>query len=111
MFISNRSSLITYYTHKKDDGTGVTLSSSHGNEALFEKYADKIEDDVITNNVLNYCSYKEYESGLELHQITKLDCMGSIPDWAKTMIAGRTSNNLQMVVNYIRDGSVPAAPY
>ena len=81
MFISNRSSLITFYRHQLEDGTGITISSSQGNEELFETHADKIDGDVITNNVINYCSYKAYDGGVELSQITKLDCMGSIPGW------------------------------
>ena len=36
MFISNRSTLTTFYSDEKEDGTKVILHSSRGNEALIE---------------------------------------------------------------------------
>ena len=108
---TNRSSVLTFYRHELEDGTGLTMSSSLGNEEFFETHADKIDGDVITNNVVNYCSYKAYEGGVELAQITKMDCMGMIPDFVKSIIAGRTSGNLKYLVALIKDGIVPEAPF
>ena len=52
--------------------------------------------------------FKEYEGGMELSHVVKMDVAGSIPGFVKNKAAARLANTLQVIVGYIRDGIVPA---
>ena len=105
--MSNRSTMTTYYRRTLDDGTETMFHSSRGNENLCRINADKIGDDVVTNNVLCYFAYKPYEGGMELTHILKADPSGSIPEYLKQRAATRATKSLQTVVNFCRDGTIP----
>ena len=107
MMITNRSTLTTFYRQEKEDGTKLLFHSSKGNENLIAANADQIGSDVSTNNVLTYMAWKPYEGGMDLTHIVKMDPAGSIPDFIKKKAAARLANSLQIIVNYVKDGTVP----
>ena len=107
MMISNRSTLTTFYRKDCEDGTKVIFHSSQGNEELIAANADQIGSDVVTNNALTYMAWKPYEGGIEITHIVKMDPQGSIPEFIKNKAAARLANSLQIIVNYVRDGTVP----
>ena len=107
MLISNRSTLTTFYNHTKEDGTQVIFHSSQGNEELIAANAGQIGSDVITNNVITYMSWKPYEGGMELTHVVQMDPNGMIPAFIKNKAATRMANTLQVIVNYVRDGTIP----
>ena len=107
MVISNRSTLTTFYSHTKEDGTEVLFHSSKGNEELVTANSAQIGSDVVTNNVLTYMAWKPYEGGMELTHIVKMDPNGMIPGFIKNKAATRMANSLQIIVNYCRDGTIP----
>lgn len=81
--VSNRSTLTTYYWCPQEDGTDIIFHSSCGNENLVEAHASSIGNNVVSNMVLSYFSYKPYESGIELTHILKYDPKGTIPEYMK----------------------------
>ena len=107
MLISNRSTLTTFYRHTKEDGTKLVFHSSKGNESIIEANQDKIDGDVVTNNVLTWMSFKPYEGGMELRHIVKMDPAGMIPDFIKNKAAARMANTLHVITNYVKDGTIP----
>lgn len=108
MMISNRSTLTTFYRHTKEDGTEMVFHSSKGNEALVQQHADKISGDVVTNNVMTYMSWKAFDGGFDIEHVVKMDPNGMIPDFFKKKAAGRMASNLKIIVDYVRNGTVPA---
>ena len=107
MMVSNRSTLTTFYEHTKEDGTKIIFHSSKGNEALCEANADKIDGDVITNNVLTYMSWKVVEGGLYIEHIVKMDPAGSIPSFIKNKGAERMAGAVMLLVDFLQNGTVP----
>ena len=105
--VSNRSTLTTYYWCPQEDGTDIIFHSSRGNENLVEAHASSIGNNVVSNMVLSYFSYKPYEGGIEITHILKYDPCGTIPEYMKQKQVGRTMRSLKTVVNYCRDGTIP----
>ena len=66
MFVSNRSTLTTFYEQAREDGWECKLHSSKGNEALCETNSGQIDGDVITNNALTYMAWKPFEGGYDI---------------------------------------------
>ena len=83
MMISNRSTITTMYTEKKEDGTQIVVMSSKGNEAIIAANESAIDGDVIAINHIAYTSWKAYEGGMEMVSVTSTDPSGSIPDFIK----------------------------
>ena len=108
MMITNRSTLTTFYRHTKEDGTEIIFHSSQGNEVLNQVNASLIDGDVLTTNHLTYMDWKPFDGGIDLRHIVKLDANGWIPDLVKQSALGRMSNSVQIMVAYIKDGTVPA---
>ena len=107
MMVSNRSNLTTFYRCQKKDGTKFLINSSQGNEARVAQHKGQIGKDVVINNELTYMAWKPYDGGMELTHIVKVDPCGSIPSFIKNKAATRLANSLQVIVNYVRDGTVP----
>ena len=111
--ISNRSLVNTYYHSERPDGTIVFLNSSQGNDSMHEQLADKIGSDVIANNICTQTSYKPCEDGVGVHLtvLVSVDVAGMIPGFIKNKIAGRLANMGLIVVDYLKDGTVPEAVF
>ena len=105
--ISNRSTLTTFYEFEKEDGTKIVLHSSMGNEALVQANNKQIGKDVVTNNVITFMSWKPYDGGIYFEHIVKMDPCGMIPGWLKKKGATRTTRNLQMIIDYLVNGTIP----
>ena len=107
MLVTDRSTLTTFYRHTKEDGTEIIFHSSQGNEVLNEVNASLINGDVLTTNVLTYMEWKHFDGGIDLKHIVKMDANGMIPDFIKQKAVERMSNTLQIMVAYLKDGTVP----
>ena len=70
LVISNRSMITCFYETEKEDGTKVIFHSSRGNEDIVAANAAKIKKDVVANNEITYMSWKPYDGGIELNQLT-----------------------------------------
>ena len=107
LVISNRSIITCFYEAEKEDGTKIIFHSSRGNEEIAAANAAKIGKDVIGNNAITYMSWKPYEGGIELQNLTEMDPCGSIPDFIKKKMAKRMANGLQILVDYLQTGAKP----
>ena len=72
-----------------------------------EANSDGIGWDVIANNIITYTAYKPYEGGVELKQVMSFDPAGMIPGFIKTAMSTRMANGLQILVDYLKNGTVP----
>ena len=107
LVISNRSIVTCFYEAEKEDGTKIIMHSSRGNEEIAAANAAKIGKDVIGNNEITYMSWKPYEGGIELQNLTMMDPAGSIPDFLKKKMAKRMANALQILVTFLQTGEKP----
>ena len=71
--LRNRSFISTYYRYEKQDGTKVVLSSTLGNEHLWEENADIVEDNIEFIEYITQVSYKPYDGGIEFEYVTHGD--------------------------------------
>ena len=64
---------------------------------------------MVNDNQLTGIHFRPFEGGMELKQVIKMDVQGSIPGWIKNKVASRMADNLMIIVNYIKDGTVPGS--
>ena len=83
------------------------MHSSVGNEALIEANQNLIDGDVIASNFITYMAWKPYDGGIYIEHIVKMDPNGMIPGWLKNKAATRTARNLQMITDYLMNGTIP----
>ena len=109
MILSNRSVITCFYREKTADGFDAIFHSSQGNEAQTEANAAAIGSDVIAINEITYTAWKPLEdgSGFELKQVMCFDPAGMIPGMIKNAMAGRMANGLQLMIDYLQNGTVP----
>ena len=107
MVISNRSLITCYYHVELADGFTAVLHSSEGNEAQVAANTAEIGSNVIANNQITMTAYKPYDGGIEFKQVSCMDPAGMIPQFIKNAMAGRMANALLLIVDYLKDGTVP----
>ena len=88
MFVSARSTIVTYYTVPAGDNHTFVVSS-RGNADLEKKYAANIGKDVIATLECNYMHFEATERGTNVTHIVCSKPNGSIPD----MIVKNMSKN------------------
>ena len=91
---------------ENEDGSGVFLNTSQGNEDMCEKYKKNIGKDVIGSNWFNYTHLKPYDGGMEFTMATCFDPNGSIPTMLKNQAAGRLLRNGEKMVHLMLTGEV-----
>ncbi len=107
MVISNRSVITTFYQDVNADGWTAIFHSSQGNEAQTTARETEIGSDVIANNIIVYTAFKPYEGGVEFKQVVCFDPAGMMPGFIKTAICTRMADGLQILVGYLKDGTIP----
>ena len=106
--IANRSMICCTYRYTQlNDNRKVIITSSHGNDEIVKARKKEIGKDVVANNFITYMGWLPYEGGLELHWLSKMDAAGSIPKMIKNKVAKRVGRELQILVDYIMNGSLP----
>mmetsp|Transcript_13213 Transcript_13213/g.16792 ORF Transcript_13213/g.16792 Transcript_13213/m.16792 type:complete len:217 (-) Transcript_13213:107-757(-) len=108
MIISNRSIITCIYQGETSDGYQAFFHSSQGNEEQATANAEAIGSDVIANNAITMTCYKPCEGGMELKQLLCMDPAGMIPGFIKNAMASRMANGLMLMVDYLKDGTIPA---
>ena len=83
------------------------MSSSKGNEAIVEREADLICDNVVANQIISLMAFKPYEGGVEIKSVASTDLAGMIPDMVKNKLATRQSNRILNIVNFCKTGAKP----
>ena len=53
-------------------------------------------------------SWKPYDGGIEIEHAIKMDPAGMIPGFLKNKAATRMAKNLQLIVDYLINGTIPA---
>merc|ERR1712060_478990 len=107
LVLSNRSVITTFYRPECADGYQCLMHSSRGNDEIAAANADKIGSDVIANNHIVHVTWKAYEGGMEINMVQKMDLAGSIPTMFVNKMSGRLANALQLLVDYLQNGTVP----
>ena len=104
--MSGRSIINILHWKENEDGSGVFLNTSQGNEDLNEKYKKEIGKDVIGTNWFNYTHLKPYDGGMEYTMATCFDPNGSIPTMLKNQAAGRLLRNGEKMIHLMLTGEV-----
>ena len=107
MILSNRSVVTTLYNLPSKDGDATVLMSSKGNEAKVASLSAEIGSDVVANQIINFLHMKPYDGGVEFKQALAMDPAGMIPSFIKTKMSGRMAQGLQLMVAYLKDGTIP----
>ena len=107
MILSNRSVVTTLYNVPSKDGDATVLMSSKGNEAKVASLSAEIGSDVVANQIINFLHMKPYDGGVEFKQALAMDPAGMIPSFIKTKMSGRMAQGLQLMVAYLKDGTIP----
>lgn len=108
MFVTNRSTILTYYQFQKENDNSLRImSSSRGNERITAAVKDKIGKNVVTNYINGYAKITPVEDGVEFVDMICHDLKGTMPQFIKKVINNRTASNGKWSVDYIVTGKVP----
>ena len=106
--IANRTLICCVYRYTElHNQRKVIITSSQGNEHIVKERKKEIGKDVVANNYITYMGWSPYESGLELHWLSKMDAAGSIPKVIKNKVAKRVVRELQILIDFLMNGSLP----
>ena len=61
----------------------------------------------MNNNIITYMDWKPYEGGIRLQHLIKMDPQGMIPTMMANKASDRMTKNLSMIVDYLKNGTVP----
>ena len=69
------------YTFKEEglNGWHYEFASSLGTEALVKAHKESIGSDVVAHTYLSMIMWRQYEGGIELYNIAKVDTKGWVP--------------------------------
>lgn len=111
MLVSNRSMITALYQETREGGERCVFHSTQGNEAQTAERAAQIGKDVVANMIVAFWSFKPIEGGVEIKLCQSFDPAGMIPGFLKTKMAKRLANAPQLMVDYLKNGTVPEAAF